>query len=131
MDHQASDGDQNPKQPHDGSFATGRCNLRKLTMDQTAAITAVMRLFAEEDLAKGVPPNQRMRCDRCEMPKPLPGFVGYSTYKLCNDCSIEYELARAEGEVSTIEEFIPSGKIISLNSRRRSEKQRRLPSSLA
>ena len=104
--------------------------MRKLTIDQTAAITAVMRLFAEEDLAKGVSSNQRMYCDRCGMPKPLPGFVGYSTYKLCNDCSIQYELARDEGEVNSIEEFVPSGKIINLDSRRRSS-QGRLPPRLA
>ena len=57
-----------------------------------------------QDLARGV--SGTVLCHNCGRPKPSAGTVYYSRYRLCNDCALRYELARANGDVQTAEDFI-------------------------
>ncbi len=77
-----------------------------LTPRQRAAVRAVMRLFVEEDLARGVSPRQRLHCSACRRPRPMPGFVRYGEHLLCNECATAYEVARLCGQVRCANEFV-------------------------
>ena len=79
---------------------------RTLTAQQTAAIRAVMRLFVDDDIAKGVSHDQRLHCDACERARPAPGYIRYDGRVFCNSCAIEYELARARGLIRTVTQFL-------------------------
>lgn len=79
---------------------------RALTARQVEAITTVMRLFVEEDLAGGMPAGRRMRCQACGQQQPAAGFVRYGSSDICNRCATAYELCRACGRVRTIEEYL-------------------------
>jgi hypothetical protein len=46
-----------------------------------------MQLFVEEDRARGVSAALRGFCDACQQPRPLPGFIRYEPYSLCNRCA--------------------------------------------
>jgi hypothetical protein len=88
--------------------AAGRA--RGLSQAQLAAVRTVMALFVEDDLARGVSPWETEYCPGCDDARPLPGFVLYdraSAYAfLCNACATEYEVARMQGSVSDIREFL-------------------------
>ncbi len=79
---------------------------RYLTREQFRAITAVMRLFVEDDLARGVSARIRLRCDACRHARPAPGFIRYDGYRLCNLCATDYEVARAHGHAPTMEVYL-------------------------
>ncbi len=79
---------------------------RHLTPRQKAAVQAVMRMFVEEDLARGVSPKQRLHCAACRRPRPMPGFVRYGEHLLCNDCATAYEIARLRGQARCADEFV-------------------------
>lgn len=79
---------------------------RHLTPRQMAAVQAVMRLFVEEDLARGVSPKQRLHCAACRRPRPMPGFVRYGEHLLCNECATAYEVARLCGQARCADEFV-------------------------
>src|SRR5579885_3057821 len=74
-----------------GPIAVGRA----LTPNQVEAIRAIMRLFVDDDLGRGLDPRARLHCDRCESPQPAAGSVRYGRFTFCNACSTEFELARA------------------------------------
>jgi len=42
--------------------------------------------------------------------KPLRGTVRYERCRLCNDCALDYELAKAAGDIESIEDFIPASR---------------------
>ena|SRR6266540_4201876 len=84
---------------------------RPLTSDQLAAVHVVMHLFVEEDLANGASAGQRLHCDVCARPRPLPGFVLYGHHRLCNSCATEYEVARMEGRVGSAGRFVRDRRI--------------------
>lgn len=94
--------------PDGSGQASGR--TRRLTVGQLTAIRTAMALFAEDDLARGVPPGAVEYCPGCDDARPLPGFVRYdesSTSALvCNACATEYEVARMQGSAPDIEEFL-------------------------
>ncbi len=90
----------------DGSPAlAGR---RTLTAGQVVAIRAVMQLFVDEDIAKGITPDQQLDCDACDQPRPAAGYIRYGERSFCNRCALEYELQRARGIVRTASEFPPT-----------------------
>jgi hypothetical protein len=68
-----------------------------LSETQLAAIRAAMQLFVDDDLDRGVTADQRLFCDACERVRPAAGSIRYDRYLLCNNCGIEYEVARARG----------------------------------
>lgn len=68
--------------------------VHSLTREQTRAVRAVMRLFADEDLARGVARSARRLCERCRHLRRAAGFIQYGATALCNPCATAYELAR-------------------------------------
>lgn len=83
--------------------------VHTLSRTQTQAVRAVMRLFAEEDLAHGVPRSARRVCERCRRPRPAAGFICYTGAALCNACATAFELARLRHAASTIADWLASG----------------------
>jgi hypothetical protein len=81
---------------------------RLLTETQIESVRRVMRVFVEDDLARGVLPSSLQRCDICQAPRPMVGFIRYDTYEVCNRCATDYELALMSGSVFAIEPFIRS-----------------------
>ena len=79
---------------------------RELTPGQLAAIRTVMRLFVDDDLADGVSPHRQMYCHACRAARPMPGFIRYEPYRLCNPCATEYEVAQTSGLVADTEQFV-------------------------
>ncbi len=84
----------------------GRQSAPDLTLAQVAAIRAVMQLFVEDDLAQGASPDRRFYCAACQRPRPMPGFIPYGRYQVCNACATEYEVARARHRELTIGQFV-------------------------
>ncbi|HLZ71612.1 MAG TPA: hypothetical protein VKV26_17050 [Dehalococcoidia bacterium] len=78
---------------------------RALTPGQIEAIRAVMRLFVEEDAARGVDPRSSLPCHRCQSPRRAMGSVRYDRLTFCNECAVEYEIARARGAAESPAEF--------------------------
>jgi formate dehydrogenase maturation protein FdhE len=79
---------------------------RPLSAAQVEAIRSAMRVFVDDDLARGTEPQRRAYCDGCERARPAAGFIQYDRYCLCNDCATEYEVARARALVSTPGQYI-------------------------
>ncbi|HZU77271.1 MAG TPA: hypothetical protein VFA70_10940 [Dehalococcoidia bacterium] len=77
-----------------------------LSAAQIEAIRAAMRLFVEDDLARGMVRQSRLYCDACEQARPAAGFIHYGRYALCNACAIEYEVARTRGQVTTAGQYV-------------------------
>ncbi len=80
--------------------------MAKLNIRQRAAIAATIRRFAEEAIARGMPPWQRDTCPACGGFKPKAGFVPYPDGKLCGECALEFEIALAEKEVPGLAQFV-------------------------
>jgi hypothetical protein len=80
--------------------------MTRLNTNQRAAIEAVLRQFADQALARGMPPWQRDPCDACAAMKPKAGFVNYEEFHLCNDCALQFEIKRAEREVTSVRAFV-------------------------
>lgn len=81
---------------------------RLLTPQQVESVRAIMRLFLEEDLARGVPADRRLLCGCCGLTKWAAGFVLYGRTPFCNDCAAELELSRLRGRCDTAAEFLAS-----------------------
>lgn len=79
---------------------------RPLSAAQVGAIRAAMRVFVEDDLARGADEQRRSYCDGCERARPAAGFIQYDKHALCNGCATEYEVARARGLVPTPGQYI-------------------------
>ncbi|TAK29911.1 MAG: hypothetical protein EPO21_20345 [Chloroflexota bacterium] len=80
--------------------------MNEVSVAQAEAIREIMRIIVDDDLAKGISPGDSAVCDHCRQIKPAPGFIMYDQYKLCNDCSCEYELARVQGRVHSPRQFM-------------------------
>jgi hypothetical protein len=79
---------------------------RSLSPTQLAGIPVVMQDFVEEDLARGIAPDTQLDCDACRWSRPMPGFIRYGCYQLCNRCATAYEVAQAQGEVDSPGQFL-------------------------
>jgi hypothetical protein len=79
---------------------------RPLTATQAAAVHRAMRVFVDDDLSRGISPLMLSYCAACEGLRPRPGFIAYDGYALCNQCAIDYEMARMSGGVNTIESYL-------------------------
>jgi|GEM_PF-3611164 len=93
----------------DGGALRGRGSapmVRPLSAAQIEAIRRAMRVFVEDDLARGEEPHRRAYCDGCERARPVAGFIQYDRYSLCNDCATEYEIARARGIVASVGHYV-------------------------
>ena len=79
---------------------------RPLSAAQVTAIRNAMRVFVDDDLARGAEAQRRAYCDGCERARPAAGFIQYDRYCLCNGCATEYEVARARALVATPGQYI-------------------------
>jgi len=82
--------------------------MSKLTDSERKAIVEEIRSLAIKHLQAGVSDSTMVICHNCGRAKPLAGVVHYDRYRVCNDCALNYALAKAEGTVQTIEDFILS-----------------------
>ena len=80
--------------------------MGKLSDSERKVITERIRGLALKRLEVGVSTGTRVICHNCGCAKPVAGVVYYGRYRLCNDCALRYELAKAEGDVQTIEDFV-------------------------
>jgi hypothetical protein len=60
----------------------------------------------EKNLEVGIPSGDKVICHNCGCAKPRVVVVEYGNYRLCIDCALNYELARAGGNAQSIEDFI-------------------------
>jgi len=80
--------------------------MGKLSDSERKAIIERIRSLALKELQPGVFTGTRAICHNCGHAKPLAGSIRYSQYRLCNDCALQYEIAKAECRVQTIDDFI-------------------------
>lgn len=70
---------------------------RELSAAQVEAAAAIMRLFVDDDLERGIRPEQVGWCHACQTWQPLAGAIPYDEVVFCNACAATYELARLRG----------------------------------
>jgi len=80
--------------------------MGKLSESEKKEITRRMRRLVLEHINAGVSTGTRVLCHNCGYAKPLIGAIRYGKYRLCNDCAVRYELAKGEGTVKNIEDFV-------------------------
>lgn len=64
------------------------------TSGQVEAVFTVMRLLREDDMARGLTPNDSIVCTTCRRDRAAAGSVRYAEAVLCNGCATDYELLR-------------------------------------
>lgn len=79
---------------------------RALTAEQLDAVRAIMRLFVDDDLAKGISPARQLLCAACERWQSAPGFILYERSEFCNDCATDFETARLRGLARTAADYL-------------------------
>lgn len=79
---------------------------QELTPQSVDRITRVVRSLAEDRVERGVDLNRPMQCDSCGQDKPPAGSALYGSYKLCNDCLLDFTLRLASGEADSVADFM-------------------------
>lgn len=77
-----------------------------LSRIQVRAVHEVMRLFAEDDQARGVARDSRQACACCRTDRPAAGFIHYREAGLCNACATAFELARLRRDAPSLHDFL-------------------------
>lgn len=80
--------------------------MGNLSDSEIKIITRRISGLVLKQLQAGVSINAKVICHNCGYAKPLAVTIRYGRYRLCNDCALRYELAKAEGDVQTIEDFV-------------------------
>lgn len=80
--------------------------MGKLSDTERKVITNRIRGLREEHMHAGISTQSMIMCDKCRKIKPLRGAARYGAYRLCNDCALGYELAKAAGDIKSVEDFI-------------------------
>jgi hypothetical protein len=80
--------------------------MGKISESERKTIIERIRSLAQEHAEAGVDTDKRAICHNCGHAKPLTGSVHYGRYRLCNDCALRYELAKAQGDVEKVEDFV-------------------------
>ena len=80
--------------------------MGKLSDNERKVITERIRGLRLEHMHVGISTQSMVICDNCRKVKPLVGSARYGPYRLCNDCALGYELAKAVGDIESIEDFI-------------------------
>jgi uncharacterized protein (DUF983 family) len=80
--------------------------MGKLSDSEKERIAQGVRSLVQSHLCLGISTGSRVMCHNCGYGKPLIGAVRYGKYRLCNDCAVRYELAKEEGAVKNIEDFL-------------------------
>ena len=84
--------------------------MGKLSDNERKVITERIRDLRLEHMRAGISTHSMVICDNCRKVKPLVGSARYGPYRLCNDCALGYELAKAVGDIESIEDFIPASR---------------------
>lgn len=82
--------------------------MDKLSDNERKVITERIRGLRLEHMHAGMSTQSMVICDKCRKVKPLVGAAHYGPYRFCNDCALGYELAKAAGDIKSIEDFIPA-----------------------
>ena len=82
--------------------------MGKLSDNERKVITERIRGLRLEHMHAGISTQSMVICDKCRKVKTLAGAARYGSYWLCNDCALGYELAKAAGDIKSIEDFIPA-----------------------
>lgn len=80
--------------------------MGNLSESERKVITRRISGLVLKQLQAGVSTSAKAICHNCGYAKPLAVTIHYGRYRLCNDCALRYELAKAEGDVQTIEDFV-------------------------
>ena len=80
--------------------------MNKLSESERKAITERIRDLVRMHVGSDMSTGKRVICHNCGHAKPPAGAVYYGRYRLCNDCALRYEQAKAEGDVQGIEDFV-------------------------
>lgn len=80
--------------------------MDKLSDSERKKITERIRGLVQKNSEAGVSPDDMALCHNCGHTKPLVESVYYGRYRLCNDCALSYELAKAQGDVEDVEDFV-------------------------
>lgn len=83
-----------------------RKERQELTPNAVDRITKVVRSLAEDQVDRGVDLNRQMHCDSCGRDTSPHGSAMYGTYKLCNDCLLDFTLKLASGEADNVAEYM-------------------------
>jgi len=80
--------------------------MGRLSDSERERITGAVRGLVQKHTQYSVSLGTRAICHNCGHAKPLIGSVHYGRYRLCNDCALSYELAKAQGDVQDVEDFV-------------------------
>lgn len=83
-----------------------RRDPQELSEEASARIARVVHSLIDDRVDRGVELGRPMRCDSCVQEKPAAGATVYGTYKLCNDCLLDYTLALASGRADSVSDFM-------------------------
>jgi len=62
--------------------------------------------LVQRQLQAGVSTSDKVICHNCGYAKPLAVTIHYGRYRLCSDCALSYEMAKAKGDVKNVEDFV-------------------------
>jgi ABC-type phosphonate transport system ATPase subunit len=77
-----------------------------LSDSERKRITETIRSMVQKHAEASVSSGSSAICHNCGHVRPLTGSVHYGRYRLCNDCALSYELAKAQGNVQNVEDFV-------------------------
>jgi len=80
--------------------------MGRLSDSERKTITETIRSLVQKHTEAGVSSGSSAICHNCGHVSPLIGSVHYGRYRLCNDCALSYELAKAQGDVQNVEDFV-------------------------
>jgi hypothetical protein len=80
--------------------------MGRLSESERKRITKTVRSRVQKHAEAGVSSDSRAICHNCGHARPLTGSVHYGRYRLCNDCALSFELAKAQGDVENVEDFV-------------------------
>ena len=79
---------------------------QELTQEAVGRITRVIRSLTEDRVERGIELGRPMHCDSCDLEKGSAGSALYGSYKLCNDCLLDFTLQLASGHVENVAEYM-------------------------
>jgi hypothetical protein len=80
--------------------------MGNLSESEKKVITRRISGLVLKQLQAGVSTSANVICHNCGYTKPLAVTIHYGRYRLCNDCALRYELAKAQGDVENVEDFV-------------------------
>ena len=80
--------------------------MGRISDSKREKITETIHNLRQKRAEFGVSSSSLAICHNCGYARPLIDSVHYGRYRLCNDCALRYELAKAQGDVQKVEDFI-------------------------